>query len=110
MLALGLYEAASYFLYSPAVILNGADQIEITGNRYVPAEAIVEKFSADMGHSVVRVPLTERRKALESLPWIEQAARAARAAQSHSRQTSPSARRSRTCAPPGIFSWWIPTA
>lgn len=70
----GLYEASSYFLYSPAVILNGADQIEISGNRYVPAEAIVEKFSADMGHSVVRVPLTERRKALESLPWIEQAA------------------------------------
>ncbi|MGH9592509.1 MAG: cell division protein FtsQ/DivIB, partial [Bryobacteraceae bacterium] len=70
----GLYEASYYFLYSPAVILNGADQIEISGNRYVPAEAIVEKFSADMGHSVVRVPLTDRRKALESLPWIEQAA------------------------------------
>ena len=68
-----LYEAASYLLYSPGVLLQSADQIEITGNRFVPPEAIAEKFSADMGRSVVRVPLTERREALESLPWVEEA-------------------------------------
>jgi cell division protein FtsQ len=68
-----LYEAGSYLLYSPGVLLQSADQIEIQGNRFVPAEAIAEKFSADMGRSVVRVPLTERREALESLPWVEQA-------------------------------------
>ena len=68
-----LYEAASYLLYSPGVLLQSADQIEILGNRFVPPEAITEKFSADMGRSVVRVPLTERREALESLPWVEQA-------------------------------------
>jgi cell division protein FtsQ len=68
-----LYEAATYLLYSPGVLLQSADQIEILGNRFVPADAITEKFSADMGHSVVRVPLTERREALESLPWVEQA-------------------------------------
>ena len=69
----GLYEAATYLLYSPGVLLQSADQIEIMGNRFVPPEAIAEKFSADMGRSVVRVPLTERREALESLPWVEQA-------------------------------------
>jgi cell division protein FtsQ len=68
-----LYEAASYLLYSPGVLLQSAGQIEILGNRFVPPEAIAEKFSADMGRSVVRVPLTERREALESLPWVEQA-------------------------------------
>jgi cell division protein FtsQ len=68
-----LYEGASYLLYSPSVLLHSADQIEIQGNRFVPPEAIVEKFSADMGRSVVRVPLTERREALESLPWVERA-------------------------------------
>ena len=68
-----LCEAASYLLYSPGVLLHSADQIEILGNRFVPPEAIAEKFSADMGRSVVRVPLTERREALESLPWVEQA-------------------------------------
>jgi len=39
----------------------------------VPRDAIVEKFSADMSRSVVRISLGERRKALESLPWVEQA-------------------------------------
>ena len=68
-----LYEAANYLLYSQGVLLQSTDQIEIHGNRYVPPEAIAEKFSADMGRSVVRVPLTERREALESLPWVEEA-------------------------------------
>jgi cell division protein FtsQ len=68
-----LYEAATYLLYSPGVVLQNAEQIEIQGNRFVAPDAITEKFSADMGRSVVRVPLTERREALESLPWVEQA-------------------------------------
>jgi len=72
-LGFALYEAATYLLYSPGVVLTSADQIEIQGNRFVPPDAITEKFSADMGRSVVRVPLTERREALESLPWVEQA-------------------------------------
>jgi len=68
-----LYEAGQYFLFSPGVMLERAEQIEIAGNRFVPRDAIVEKFSADMGRSVVRISLGERRKALESLPWVEQA-------------------------------------
>ena len=68
-----LYAAAGYLLYSPGVLLQNADQIEIEGNRYVAPDAITEKFSGDMGRSVVRVSLADRRKALESLPWVEQA-------------------------------------
>ncbi len=68
-----LYEAANYLLYSPGVQLRGGDQIEVQGNRFVPQESIAEKFSVDMGRSVVRVPLTERREAIESLPWVEEA-------------------------------------
>ena len=68
-----LYQASVYFLYSPSVMIERADQIEIQGNRFVSPDAIVEKFSADMHHSVVRVPLGERRKALESLAWVETA-------------------------------------
>jgi cell division protein FtsQ len=67
------YQAAHFFLFSPSVMLESADQIEIAGNRFVASDAIVEKFEADMGRSVVRVPLTERRKAIESLAWVEQA-------------------------------------
>jgi cell division protein FtsQ len=74
-LAAGLlfYQAGNYFLFSPGVLLESPDQIEIQGSRFVARDAIVEKFSADMHRSVVRVPLGERRKALESLPWVEQA-------------------------------------
>jgi cell division protein FtsQ len=68
-----LYQAGHYFLFSPGVMLESSDQIEINGNRFVDRDAVVEKFSADMGRSVIRVPLGERRKALESLPWVEQA-------------------------------------
>jgi cell division protein FtsQ len=68
-----LYQAGRYFLFSQGVMIERAEQIEIRGNRFVPADAIVEKFSADMHRSVVRVPLGERRQALESLPWVERA-------------------------------------
>jgi hypothetical protein len=68
-----LYEAVTYLLYSPGVVLLSAEQIEIRGNRFVTPDAIAEKFSADLGRSVVRIPLTERREALESLPWVDQA-------------------------------------
>jgi len=70
---LALYAAADYLIYSPGVRLSSAQQIEVQGNRFVPREAIAEKFSADMGRSVVRVPLTERREAIEMLPWVEEA-------------------------------------
>jgi cell division protein FtsQ len=72
-LGLVLYEAAAYLLYSPGVFLASSEQIDVSGNRYVPAEAIAQKFSADMGKSVVRVPLTQRREEIESLPWVEEA-------------------------------------
>ena len=68
-----LFQAGNYFLFSPSVMIERADQIEIRGNRFVPPAAIAEKFSADMHRSVVRVPLGERRKALESLAWVEHA-------------------------------------
>jgi cell division protein FtsQ len=72
-LGFALYEAATYLLYSPSVVLRSAEQIEVHGNRYVPAQAIADKFSADMGRSVVRVPLTERREQIEMIPWVDQA-------------------------------------
>jgi cell division protein FtsQ len=74
-LALGLFtvQAGNYFLFSPGVMLENPEQIQIQDNRFVSREAITDKFSADMGHSVMRVPLEDRRKAIESLPWVEQA-------------------------------------
>ncbi len=73
--ALGLftYGAGRYFLFSPSVMLDDPSQILIEGSRFVSADAITEKFDPDMGSSVVRVPLEERRKAIETLAWVESA-------------------------------------
>lgn len=72
-LGFAVYQAATYLLYSPGVLLKSAEQIEVRGGRYITPEAVAEKFSADMGRSVVRVPLTERREDIESLAWVEDA-------------------------------------
>jgi cell division protein FtsQ len=68
-----IYEAASFFLYSPRVALTNLDQIEVTGNRYVTRQSIVERFAKDEGKSVLLVPLDDRRQALENIPWVEHA-------------------------------------
>ncbi len=68
-----LYETVHFFLYSSWVVLARADQIQLTGNQYVSRAAVLEKFVVDRGRSVVRVPLAKRRRALEEIPWVEQA-------------------------------------
>ncbi len=67
------FEGARFFLFSPRTQLASYEEIEIKGNHYVNAEVIAEKFSADLGKSVLRVPLAARRADLEAVPWIETA-------------------------------------
>ena len=50
-----------------------SDQVQITGNQYVPRGRVLEIFAADRNRSVLRVPLNERRRQLETIPWVEQA-------------------------------------
>lgn len=67
------FVAGRFVLYSPQVLLIKPEQIEVLGNRMVGRETIVDKFYADRGRSVLRVPLGARRAALEAVPWVEQA-------------------------------------
>jgi cell division protein FtsQ len=68
-----VYSAGRFLLYSPSVMLERPDQVQIEGSQFVTRDAVVEKFAADMGRSVIRVPLQRRRAALETLPWVERA-------------------------------------
>ncbi len=68
-----LFVTGRFFLFSPQVLLLKPDQIEVSGAHLVAREAIVSKFYADRGRSVLRIPLEERRRVLEELPWVEQA-------------------------------------
>jgi cell division protein FtsQ len=68
-----VYEGVSFFLYSPQIVLAGYGQIEVTGSHCVTRDAVTRAFSADLGKSVLLVPLEARRMALEKIPWVEQA-------------------------------------
>lgn len=67
------YETSQFFLYSPRFVLTEPGQILVQGHRHVSREAVLEQFIPDRGQSVFRVPLAERRRQLEELPWVEQA-------------------------------------
>jgi cell division protein FtsQ len=65
--------SGEFLLYSPKVALLKPDQIEITGNRIVSRDSVLQQFARDRGHSVLRVPLDARRSAIEELSWVESA-------------------------------------
>lgn len=65
--------AVRFALFSPRVQLADLAQIQVQGNQFVPRSAVLEKFTADQGRSVLRIPLEERRAALEQIPWVERA-------------------------------------
>ncbi len=62
-----------FLLYSPRLMLLKPDQIDLTGNRFVPREAVLKQFLRDRNRSVLQIPLDKRRSELEQLPWVESA-------------------------------------
>jgi cell division protein FtsQ len=67
------YEAGHFLLADPDMALVHPEQVALKGNHNVTPASVLEIFRADRGKSVLRIPLDERRKQLEALPWIEQA-------------------------------------
>ena len=67
------YELGHFLLASPEMALIHPEQVALTGNHYVTPASVLEIFAADRGKSVLRIPIDERRRQIEALPWIEQA-------------------------------------
>ena len=65
------YGFTHFLLTSPEMSLLHPEQVELNGN--VSRASVLDIFRADRGRSVLRIPLEERRRQLESIPWIEQA-------------------------------------
>jgi cell division protein FtsQ len=66
--------ACGHFLFaSPQMALLHSSQVELAGNNYVSRGSVLAIFKQDQGRSVLRIPLTERRRQLEAIPWVEQA-------------------------------------
>jgi cell division protein FtsQ len=68
------FQAGRFLLTSPEMALIHPDQISVARNHFVSPAGVREVFAADRGKSVLRIPLDQRRKELEAIPWIEEAA------------------------------------
>jgi cell division protein FtsQ len=69
----GAFYGMNFLLYSPTMFLLKPDQIELTGNRIVSREAVLQQFVHDHNRSVLRVALDTRRSQIEQIPWVESA-------------------------------------
>ena len=81
LLLLGMvsYYLVSFALASPRFVFSSADDVVLEGNQYVSRQEVLSAlgFSAKgpvrMGVSVFTLPLAERRKQVESIPWVQSA-------------------------------------
>src|SRR6185312_9757403 len=69
---------AAFALYSLVFgsawfVVQGTDQIAVYGAKQTDPGQVLRVFSADLGRNVFFIPLGERRKAIESLPWVRSA-------------------------------------
>jgi cell division protein FtsQ len=67
------YACGHFLLVSRQMALVHAEQVELAGNHYVSRANILGIFKADQGHSVLRIPLNERRRQIEAIPWVAEA-------------------------------------
>jgi len=66
------YLVGHFLLASQEMALIHPEQIQVAQNHYVSPASVREIFRVDRGHSVLRIPLSERRRQIETLPWVEQ--------------------------------------
>lgn len=63
-------ESQSVLLHNSHFVLGSAKAIQIVGNRVVTAQEIETVFAPDVGHSIFRIPLVQRKAELEQIPWV----------------------------------------
>lgn|GEM_PF-215637 len=62
-----------YLLHDDHFRLATPEAIHLAGEQHVSHTQLMEIFSHDVGHNVFTIPLSDRRAALESIPWVEHA-------------------------------------
>lgn len=67
------YSGYRFAATSPVFRLGGAEAIEVVEAANVPPEAVRDRFADDLSGTIFEVPLEERRRALEEIPWVEAA-------------------------------------
>ena len=70
--ALG-WSLSQYALHSWRFRIESSDDIETIGTDKVTRAQLMEVMGADIGRNIFKVPLEERKKKLEEIPWVESA-------------------------------------
>ncbi|HEU5402249.1 MAG TPA: FtsQ-type POTRA domain-containing protein, partial [Terriglobales bacterium] len=63
----------SYGKHSWRFRIESSDNIQITGTKHVSRSQILQVMGGDIGRNIYFVPLDDRRKALEQIPWVQSA-------------------------------------
>jgi cell division protein FtsQ len=71
--AYAYYECKSFFEHDTRFRIAGTSNIQAVGLAEVNRAEILSVFGEDIGRNIFFVPLSERRKQLEQIPWIQQA-------------------------------------
>ena len=72
---LAAYAIDSYLRFgTPFVLAEDGAGLHVTGSRLLSAHSVKEIFQADLGGSILEVPLEERTQQLENLSWVGHAA------------------------------------
>jgi cell division protein FtsQ len=53
--------------------IESSDQIEVAGNHNVSRAQLTDVFGADIARNIFSIPLEDRKKQLEQIPWVESA-------------------------------------
>jgi len=53
--------------------VDSSDDLEVTGVQNVTRSQVMEAMGSDIGRNIFFVPLDDRKKALEKIPWVESA-------------------------------------
>ncbi len=72
-LAVGAYALRSFLEHDSRFRIAGTSNIQATGLGQVSRTEMLPVFGEDIGRNIFFVPLAERRKQLEQIPWIEHA-------------------------------------
>jgi cell division protein FtsQ len=72
---LGAFGAAlySYGKHSWRFRIDSSDQIEVSGAQHVSRAQILDAMGGDIGRNIFFVPLAERQRQLQQIPWVESA-------------------------------------
>lgn len=69
----GCWEVRNFLYHDSRFEVESSSNIQINGNSELDRSQLLEIFGADIGRNIFFVPLKDRRKDLEQIPWVERA-------------------------------------